>query len=65
MIEKNYYTVKEIADELRVHPNTVYRSIKSGRISAVKVGGGRFPSFRIPRDELQRLAMIGMRVTII
>ncbi len=31
-------TVKEVSDYLKVHPSTVYRQLKKGRLPAFKVG---------------------------
>ena len=32
-------TVKEVATELGVHQQTVYRWIKSGKLESIKIGG--------------------------
>ena len=40
-------TVKEAADELRVHPETVRRLARGHKIDAVRVGG----QWRISREE--------------
>jgi len=32
-------TVRELADYLRVHPMTIYRQLKCGRLPAFRVGG--------------------------
>ncbi len=42
------YTVREIADTLRVHPRTAYRLIKEGRIRGIKVGS----QWRVPESSL-------------
>lgn len=31
-------TVKELSDYLRVHPSTIYRQLRQGRLPAFKVG---------------------------
>ena len=31
-------TVDEVCEKLRVHPNTIYRLIKQGRIPAFRIG---------------------------
>ena len=33
------FTVKEVADMLKVHPQTVYRWIYAGKLKAVKIDG--------------------------
>jgi excisionase family DNA binding protein len=37
----NVYTVREVAELLRVHKCTIYRDVESGRIDAFRVGKGR------------------------
>jgi excisionase family DNA binding protein len=49
-----YLTPKEVALELRQHPETVRRKIRDGEIPAVKVGLGPPAPLRVPVDELQR-----------
>lgn len=44
-----FYTVAEVAGQLRVSNMTVYRIVKSGQLKAVRVGRG----YRIPEDELR------------
>jgi excisionase family DNA binding protein len=48
------YTVEQFAERLKLHPKTVLRFIKEGRVRAVKVGR----SYRILRSELE--AMTGV-----
>lgn len=36
--EKEYYSVKEISDYLRMHVLTVYRMVNRGEIKAAKIG---------------------------
>ncbi|WP_432738531.1 helix-turn-helix domain-containing protein [Maridesulfovibrio sp. FT414] len=42
------YTVREIADTLRIHPRTAYRLIQEGRIRGIKVGS----QWRVPERSL-------------
>ena len=53
---KSFYTVKEFASVLRVHETTVRRLIKKGRINAFRIGAERKSGYRIPRDEISRMA---------
>ncbi len=43
-------TVKDVADYLDVHPMTIYKYVKDGRIPAFKIGD----SWRIRRDSIQK-----------
>ncbi|MBU3911090.1 MAG: helix-turn-helix domain-containing protein [Candidatus Omnitrophica bacterium] len=43
-------TVKDIAEYLDMHPMTIYKFVKNGRIPAFKVG----TSWRIKRESIQK-----------
>ncbi|MBU1852953.1 MAG: helix-turn-helix domain-containing protein [Candidatus Omnitrophica bacterium] len=47
---KQVMTVKDIADYLHMHPMTIYRYVKEGKIPAFKIG----TSWRIRRDSIQK-----------
>ena len=32
------YTVNEVADKLKVHPNTIYKYIKLGELNCIQMG---------------------------
>lgn len=49
-------TVQEVADELRVSDMTVYRIIKRGELTAVRVGN----SYRIRRADLDEYLDAGL-----
>ena len=52
------YTIKQVAEKLQVHVNTVYNYINNGQLNAIKLAkGGRW---RITKDELDRF--IGVRI---
>ena len=51
MSEKKHFTVKELAEALRVSQNTIRNHIKSGGIKAHM----HFGKYLIPADELERL----------
>jgi len=57
MTENEYMTVKEFAAKLGVHYNTIIRSIKKGRLNAVRIGYGKKAAFRIARCEIDRIVM--------
>lgn len=50
-----FYTVKELAETLRVHINTVYKAIRCGRIQAMRVGSRTYSNYRIPESEMDRM----------
>ena len=58
--EKDFLTVMEFADKLRVHPHTVRQAIKDGRIQAMKVGIGKRSQYRISNVELGRILEVDM-----
>lgn len=60
MEDKNFYTVYEFADKIRVHPNTIRRAIQKGRIQAFRTGSGIKSSYRIPQTEAERLCELDM-----
>jgi len=51
MDNDSYYTVKQVAQLLQVHWQTVLNYIKSGKLVALKLGKG----YRISRHELNEL----------
>lgn len=55
-MEEIFLSIKEFADKLRVHENTIRRSIKKGRIQAFRIGVGSRSIFRIPYSEINRIA---------
>jgi len=50
MINKDFYTAKELADKLRVNIMTIYRYIKASKIKAHKIG----KEFRIDKEEFNK-----------
>ena len=47
---KQVMTVKDVASYLDVHPMTIYKYVKDGRIPAFKIGN----SWRIRKDSMQK-----------
>jgi len=58
---EDFYNVKELADKFKVHVNTIYHAIRSGRIQAFKVGKGEKASWRIYKTEIERMAAFDAR----
>ena len=63
-IENDFLSIKEFAQKLGVHPNTIRRSIKRGRISAFKVGSGKKSIYRIAKTEANRMALCDMEAIV-
>ncbi len=53
---QEYLTVKEFANKIGVHYNTVIRAIKRGRLSAFRLNDGKRACYRIPVSEINRIA---------
>ena len=58
--EKEFYTIMEFADKLRIHPNTVRNAIKKGRIQAFRIGVGSRSDYRIAATEINRICEMDM-----
>lgn len=56
---KGYYTVGEVADEVGVHPQTVRRWLRDGRIEGTLIT--RQTGYRIRGEEVERLLREGLR----
>jgi excisionase family DNA binding protein len=57
----NFLTVEEFAQRMKMHPGTVRRAIKSGKVYASRVSPtGLKGPFRIAESELERLHLQGM-----
>ena len=51
-----YYTIKEVAEILKVNERTISRWISDGKIQAVKIGGqGKGKPTRISEKEIEKL----------
>lgn len=48
-MDGEFYTVKELANYLKVHPRTILNHIRSGDIRAFKIG----KDWRVPKESLQ------------
>lgn len=63
-VDCEYLSVKQFAALMNVHYNTVLRSIKSGRLSALRLGSGKKACFRIHKSETNRIALFDMKEMI-
>lgn len=55
LIMSKFYTVKEFADLLRIHPNQVRKMIKKKRLNPINTATKKQPRYSIPEDDLLRL----------
>jgi excisionase family DNA binding protein len=60
MHTKDFLSIKEFAAIMRVHPDTIRRAIKRGRISVVRFGGIKRAIYRIAASEADRMALCDM-----
>jgi excisionase family DNA binding protein len=51
-MDERYYTIEDVAERLKVHPNTIRRWIREGELIAVNLPGR---TIRIRGSELERL----------
>jgi len=51
------YTVREVAETLRVHQRTAYRLITEGSLGAIKIGS----QWRVPEEALMEFIQSGWR----
>ena len=54
-MEMNFLTVEEFAKRIKMHPGSVRRSIRQGKIFAMRPSTGKRGPFRIAESELERL----------
>ena len=61
---KDIMTLKEFAEYIHVHPNTVRKMIRTGQLASFKSGTAKNSSYRIARSETLRLALINLHEII-
>lgn len=52
---KQFYTIEEAAEILNLHPNTLYKLCRAGKLGAYKGGNGKKAPWRIPGQGLEGL----------
>lgn len=60
MDEPDFLSINEFAKMVRMHPNTVRKSIKKGRLNSFRIGSGDNAEYRIPKAELNRLSFMDL-----
>lgn len=51
----NFLTLQEFSERIKMHPGTVRKAIRKGKIFASRPGMGKKSPYRIPESELERL----------
>ncbi len=58
------FTIKELSEHLRVHPTTIYRLLRQGRLPGFRVGSNwRFNRGAIEQWEREQAAAPGVVIT--
>lgn len=57
-----FFKVKEFADILRIHPQTVLSMIRKGRLHPINIGSEIKPTYLIPEDDILRLRAEGFHL---
>ena len=52
----DFFTIREFAEKLKVHENTIRRAIKNKKIQPVRIGN----RYRIPYSEIPRMVDIDL-----
>ena len=56
----NFLTLEEFAKRIKLHPTTIRRAIKQGKIFATRPSTGKKAPYRVAESELERLQIQGM-----
>lgn len=56
----NFLTLAEFCEKIKMHPSTIRKSIKEGKIFASRPGMGKKSPYRIPESELERIHLKSM-----
>jgi excisionase family DNA binding protein len=49
-----FFTLEEVAKELRVNPRTIMRWLKNGQLKGYKLGNSKTSLLRIPKAEVNK-----------
>lgn len=64
MEELGYFTIRQFAKLLQIHPMTVRRALKRGKIGSINLGTVKKPLYRIPHSEINRIALFDLKTMI-
>ena len=56
----NFLTLEEFSKLVKMHPNSIRRAIRQGKIFATRPAGGKRAPYRIAESELERLHIQSM-----
>ena len=59
-VKMNFMTVEEFAEKIKMHPISVRRAIREGKIFAIRPSMGKRAPYRIAESELERLHLQSM-----
>lgn len=59
--ENEFLSIKEFASKIAVHPSTIRRAIKNGRITACDIGSANKKVYRIARSEIDRISLLNLK----
>ena len=63
-LQEEVFTIKELSDHLRVHPTTIYRLLRQGRLPGFRVGSNwRFNRTAIEQWEVTQAAKFPTPIT--
>jgi excisionase family DNA binding protein len=62
-MENKLLSLDQVADHLRVHRDTVYKLVRSGRLPALQLGG-RKAGWRVAEEDLQKFISNGKTATV-
>ncbi len=60
-MQNDFLSIKEFAAKIGVHPNTIRRAIKNGRLMACDIGTGEKHIYRIARSEIERISLLNLK----
>lgn len=63
-MDEDFLSIKEFAAKIGMHPNSVRRSIKVGKLIAIRISDGKRAAYRIPITQLHVLAIYNMEKVI-
>lgn len=63
-VQPDFFSIIDFAKKLNLHPNTIRRLVKKGKISAIRICTGKRTTYRIPKTEIDRIALFDLEEMI-